>query len=565
MLDHGGLPGWTRTGSGFSALLSPIPTPTGEIQCPFYGEPGEGSFHVYGGSPPECALLQTPFPRFVNASPTTFYVILPNAATGACPEGTSPLYRLRGRSDATQSRVTSDASTCELMLAAGYIGDGHGGRDVIACAPTSAVAMPLAAGTTFSPPLRITQGGTYSGNWQSLDPAEAAVVVDTTDPVIIENCTLRGRANLISAGRTGISITVRNCRGYGLDPGVAGQERGAFLEAFRIARLTFEHNYMEGVAEGLVLIEYGGAADGGPAIRIRYNRLRNLMGLYSDGQDGVMLAGDFGNEGNGNHGVILDKLQQLPGVEIAWNEIVNDAYLSSVGDKINFYRSSGTAQTPIDVHDNFVRGGYGVIPTLPDYTGGGVVTDGTSSDSADTATAFVKIHDNQFVSGPNFGTSIAAGHDNASYNNRAFSTGQLSNGQWMAAPYGNAFVVWNCNCSAQSSDVYFNNMAHDNIAGWLVEQVDGAGARVPPAQRHDYYLPGCAAGGCTSNASVADPVTTALEDNEYALWLQKLSDNAIVVGPAILAAVAGRIQGIPFGGAESIGPAATKALTTAHR
>lgn len=105
----------------------------------------------------------------------------------------------------------------------------------------------------------------------------------------------------------------------------------------------------------------------------------------------------------------------------------------------------------------------------------------------------------------------------------------------------------------------------DDFAGWLVEQVDGSGRRAPPPQRHDYYLPGCAPGGCTNNASVADPVAAALEDNEYALWLQKLRDNAIVVGPAPLSAVAGTIRGTASGGAESIGSPATTGLTIERR
>ena len=399
------------------------------------------------------------------------------------------------------------------------------------CSPTSSPALPQPSGIAFAGPLHITAGGTYSGNWESQIPAVPAIMVDTLEPVIIENCVLRSRANLITAGRSGVDVTVRNCRGYGLDSGVAGQERGAFFEAYKVGRLTFEHNYMEGLFEGIVLIEYGGKyendATGTPPVVIRYNRVRNLMGLYSDGQGGVQLHGDLGNEGNGNHWVIINKLQQIPGADIGWNEIVSDPYLSSAGDRINLYQTSGTAGAPIVVHDNFIRGGYGVLPTLPEYSGSGVITDGSKGDGSQSATAFVKIRDNQFVNIANFGAGAAAGHDIEIYRNRAVSTGQFGSGEWMAAPYGNGFVIWN----GYHQSSFGNNTAHDNVAAWVVELTDSSGNRLAPPVRHDFYLPDCAGGGCTGNQSLADSVTAITEDNEYLDWLRKLADNGVTIGP----------------------------------
>ena len=173
---------------------------------------------------------------------------------------------------------------------------------------------------------------------------------------------------------------------------------------------------------------------GGPAVVIRYNRARNLMGLYSDGKGGTKLEGDLGNEGNGNHWVILSQMPKLPGAEIAWNEIVNDPYISSVGDKINVYKSSGSAAMPIDIHDNFIHGGYGIFPLRPEYSGGGVITDGSGSDSADSATSFVSVHHNQFVNAPNFGVSLAAGHDNMAWANEVASGAYRD---WVELNYAN--------------------------------------------------------------------------------------------------------------------------------
>ena len=528
-LDAGRKSGWARTGAGFSAYVAAMPG--ANPVCRFYIPPAFGDSHVFTASLAECAEAQVKFPQFVLETEAAFYLPLPDTTTGACPTGTIPVYRLWNQRVDTNHRYTVDASIRDEMLGQGYIAEGYGPDAATMCSPTSSPAWPLASTTKFAGPLHVVAGGSYTGNWESQDAAVPAITVDTTEPVVIENCVLRGRANLITAGRTGVDVTVRNCRGYGLDSGIAGQERGAFFEAYRVGRLVFEHNYMEGLFEGIVLIEYGGAASGSPPVVFRYNRVRNLMGLYSDAQGGVQLLGDLGNEGNGNHVVIINKLQQIPGAEIAWNEIVNDPYLSSVGDKINLYQTSGTAAAPIVVHDNFMRGGYGVIPTLPEYSGGGIITDGGKGDSADTATAFVKIHDNQFVNAPNFGAAIDAGHDIEVYNNRAVSTGQFGAGEWMAAPYGNGFVVWNG--YHQSGSAFANNSAHDNIAGWVVELTDNSGNRLPPPMRHDFYFPDCAAGGCTGNLSLGEPITTGSEENETALWRQKLVDNGIVIGPTV--------------------------------
>ncbi|MBB5366407.1 NPCBM/NEW2 domain-containing protein, partial [Deinococcus humi] len=72
----------------------------------------------------------------------------------------------------------------------------------------------------YSGPLVITKGGTYRGNWQSLDPSTPAVYVKTSEPVIIEGSNLRGRGELIRGWF--MNLTVRNSNGYGMNPNVYG-------------------------------------------------------------------------------------------------------------------------------------------------------------------------------------------------------------------------------------------------------------------------------------------------------------------------------------------------------
>lgn len=528
-LDRGRTPGWARTGGGF---MVPLEAGDGaQAVCRAYIPPAWGNSHFFSAFADECARIPVQFPHMVIETADAFRVAIPDA-TGACAAGTIPVYRLWNARSDTNHRYTIDATVRDAMLARGYVPEGFGPHGVTMCAATSSPALPLEPGVVFDGPIRITQGGTYSGNWQSLDPEVPAVTIATTQPVVIEHCTLRATGALINVAVSGVDATVRHCRGYGVDAGVEDVARGPIFEAYQVARLVFEHNYIEGTGEGVTLIEYGGSGAGGPAITIRYNRFRNLMGLYSDGKGGLKLEGDLGNEGNGNHAVILDKLPQLPGGVIAWNEFVMDPYLSSIGDKVNFYKSGGSAAAPFVVHDNWFLGGYGIFPTDPVYSGSGVITDGSGGDGAASASAFVKVHGNQFVNGANFGAGFLAGHDNEAWNNRSVSTGRLDDGRWMAAHYGNGFVVWN---SYGQGSGFFNNVIRDNVAGWVVQLVDDNDQRVEPPIRQDWWLPDCATANgaslCTGNQSLPNPVTLATERAEWTAWQQKVDAAGVKLGP----------------------------------
>jgi hypothetical protein len=85
----------------------------------------------------------------------------------------------------------------------------------------------------------ITTGGTYSGDWESLDPSVPVVTVLTSQPVTIVNSVLRGRSDLIQAAVDNVHLTVLNSYGYGLNPNVAGQAPGRFLQAEGSATSTW--------------------------------------------------------------------------------------------------------------------------------------------------------------------------------------------------------------------------------------------------------------------------------------------------------------------------------------
>src|SRR5262245_10341819 len=97
----------------------------------------------------------------------------------------------------------------------------------------AAVLVVVAAGMLL--PLRgraasfvIRKGGTYSGKWSSDDASVAVISIETREPVIIENSTLRGRGHLIVSTEPHADITIRNTHGHGLNPNVIGKCAGRF-------------------------------------------------------------------------------------------------------------------------------------------------------------------------------------------------------------------------------------------------------------------------------------------------------------------------------------------------
>jgi len=140
-LDSGTQSGWTRTGRHFYAWKSAADAPTvASPVCRFYIPPEQGNSHFYSASPAECAIVDAKYPTFDYESPEVMFVLLPDAASGACPGLTAPVFRLwndpasHGRTD-NNHRFTTDTKTRELMVAAGSVPEGTGPNGVGMCAP----------------------------------------------------------------------------------------------------------------------------------------------------------------------------------------------------------------------------------------------------------------------------------------------------------------------------------------------------------------------------------------------------------------------------------------------
>lgn len=142
VLDTGVLAGWVRTGLRFLAYTDPSAAPAGaQPVCRFYVTPAYGDSHFYSASPAECAAVGQKFAaQWVEESPTVFYILLPNAATGACPAGSRPVYRFLNNSNGLHHRYTTEVDVRDSIIQdGGWTQEGYGPppNSPVMCAPSS--------------------------------------------------------------------------------------------------------------------------------------------------------------------------------------------------------------------------------------------------------------------------------------------------------------------------------------------------------------------------------------------------------------------------------------------
>ncbi len=387
-----------------------------------------------------------------------------------------------------------------------------------------------ASAVTFSGPITITAGGTYSGNWQSLDSNVAAVTVATSEPVIIQNSVIQSRGELIQ-GKAKVNLTVRNTTGYGLNSMVSGRETGRFVTTdYGFTNLVVENNYMEQTA-GMWVYGYSGNYTTANTVRVVGNKAKNIDGRLSNGAGGYLTGED-------NQQFVqflqFDKIRNVPGMEVAWNEVVNEPWNSRVEDNINLYASGGSPASPMLIHDNFIWGAYPSDPTAYGFSGGGIILGDAATGAL--AAGYVNVYNNQIVGTTNYGLSIVCGNDQKIYNNRVLAANVLPDGRQIKAQnvgisMGSS-ALWGSAC-----DNYINNQATNNQAGW--QRSNG---------RNDWWTP--SANVWSGNTSIAGTITVATEQAEYVSWQSKT-------------ATAGQVIGLKSGGTTTTTAAPTTTTTKA--
>ena len=426
----------------------------------------------------------------------------------------------------------------------------------LAAAVTFALAasQAYAATASFNGPITITKGGVYSGNWESKDPNVPAVRIKTSEPVTIQNSNIRGVGHLIHG--VGVRLTVKHTRGVSLRPRLAGRAPGNFIHLVRVMDLRAENNTITG--GGIYVNLFTGSNARGEGVRVLRNSFRNIDGRVSDANGNPVVTSKYESAREIRNAVMFNQMQRVANAQIAWNEIINEPGKSLVEDNINMYVSSGTPESPILIHDNYVQGAY---PTMPGveawFAGGGIILgDGIGNDPSDNG--HVRVYNNQVVSTTNYGLSIVGGVDNHVYGNRVVNSGRLPDGS--RAAYSNVgLVMWDFSKVA-GRGLYARNVMRDNTVAWTRVAADGS------VMSNTWWWPDCQTNGsaCGGNTVAGAPATLEAERQEYTRWQGKLASARVAIGAqgAVVAQTAPVSK--PVAGVKAPVAASVKAGTVTH-
>ena len=131
-LDAGNTPTkWSRTGYSFHAYA--VPQAGTSPVCRYYLPPDFGDSHFFGRGTAECDATGIAHPAFVLEAPQFMQMILPTA--GACPAGTTPIYRVFSNRPDANHRYLTDRAVRDQMVAKGWLAEGDGPDLVVMCAP----------------------------------------------------------------------------------------------------------------------------------------------------------------------------------------------------------------------------------------------------------------------------------------------------------------------------------------------------------------------------------------------------------------------------------------------
>lgn len=184
-LDSGRIPGWVRTGQVFGAAASAAPNL--DPVCRFYIPPAKGDSHFFSASVAECATVlgrigvDPDYAGYVYESPAAWFTALPDTASGACPVGMVPVWRLWNQRVDSNHRYTAQPGVRGQMLGRGYVAEGYGPDAVGMCAPALPPAATQSAASGATPYASGCDGVPARGTLYAGAEVEPMVAVNPTD------------------------------------------------------------------------------------------------------------------------------------------------------------------------------------------------------------------------------------------------------------------------------------------------------------------------------------------------------------------------------------------------
>ncbi len=425
------------------------------------------------------------------------------------------------------------------------------------------------AEVSYQQPIKITQGSSqaYQGNWASTSAQTPAVDIQTTDPVTLSNCNIKGPGLLIKTV-PGAHLTLKNCVISGTNPQLENYSRPRVLDG-TFNYLVVEHNRFDHTAGMSIWNMQRGKADSVPSssnatIQVRYNIVNNLDGRLENGgvSDSYIPSAPGKSRVHDDHfhvnfvsvvGFLSD-----PNIEIAWNQIINQPGQSAMEDVILIMSSSGAStQQPILIHDNYIQGVYGGAPTTTFHYGGSGINSGdylARLKDPQYVSSFVHTFNNQIVGSQAWGLVLPAGHDITIENNRVVRSGLLPS--MTAMPYSTSGLMMVDLYKLEpksSTPVNYNNKIVNNVIAYVTAKktrfdyefygapgkpnlqcVGKVRSRVDKCCQVEQTTVRTGANiTCAPNENYKfnSLITLTDEQAEWTRWQQKLATNKISMGP----------------------------------
>ena len=232
----------------------------------------------------------------------------------------------------------------------------------------------------------------------------------------------------INAGKVP-AINLINCYNVRITGNKLYNSTDVGIQLFNCKNITIENNFFTNLSTGVYAVQI---TEGG--IVVNNNQFLNMKGPFPRGQF-----------------VQFDTVSG-PGCSISYNKGENIFGQSYPEDAINLYKSNGTADSPIKITGNWIRGGG------PSKTGGGIML-GDNGGSFETAS------DNILVDPGQYGMAIAGGDHNSIINNLVYGRSQYFTnvGVYLRGTYG-----YKCtNSSISGNKVKFINYENYENDGWI--------------------------------------------------------------------------------------------------
>jgi parallel beta-helix repeat protein len=221
------------------------------------------------------------------------------------------------------------------------------------------------------PSISFSQGSTYCGPYE------------ISSPIIWNDVHNQAISNLEISNPSGHCIQLTNCTNITIRNCKLSHSKGEGVYLSNCKNITVTNCLMESVQSGVV-------ANICTGIKVTYNDIKNVLGPMPRGQ-----MVQFGNvSGIGNC--------------ISYNVGENILGESHPEDEISLYMSKGTAEDPIQVVGNWIRGGG------PSSSGGGIMT-------GDKGGSYILVKDNILINPGQYGITIASGNNIIIRNNKIFS------------------------------------------------------------------------------------------------------------------------------------------------